>query len=109
MKRNIKPCLEEHFPGKAKPGTAISDETWFGAAATHLQSARTILDLDPAAAFLLGWESMHKTAKGIAAVAGCRLEGKLTARSSTSCVVCSSTCRNLRKGSSVAHRPDETP
>lgn len=76
MKRNIKPCLEEHFPGKAKPGSAIPGDAWFAAAGAHLESARMILDSDPAAAFLLGWEAMHKTAKGIAAVAGSRLEGE---------------------------------
>ena len=76
MKRNIKPCLEEHFPGKAKPGSSIPGEVWFDAAFAHLSSARMIFDSDPAAAFLLGWTAMHKTAKGIAAVGGSRLEGE---------------------------------
>ncbi len=76
MKPNIKPCLEEHFPGKAKPGSSIHGDVWFDAASAHLSSARMIFDSDPSAAFLLGRTAMHKTAKGVAAIGGSRLEGE---------------------------------
>ncbi len=74
MKKNIIPCLEQHLPEKAKPGNVVPPEAWFEAAAAHLASARAITDADPSGAFMLGWESMHKTAKGVAGVGGARLE-----------------------------------
>jgi hypothetical protein len=76
MKTNIKPCLEQHLPEKAKAGNAVPAEAWFAAAEAHLLSAGMISDVDPSGAFILGWASMHKTAKGIAAIGGCRLEGE---------------------------------
>ena len=76
MKKNITPCLEQHLPEKAKPGNVVPPEAWFEAAAAHLASARAITDADPSGAFMLGWESMHKTAKGVAGVGGARLEGE---------------------------------
>ena len=62
MKQNIKPCLEAHLPGKVKPGNVVSADAWFDVAEAHLQSARAVIDGDPAGSFLLSWESMHKTA-----------------------------------------------
>jgi hypothetical protein len=76
MKQNIRPCLEQHLPEKAKPGDLVNEAVWFDAAESHLHSARTILDDDPGGAFMLGWASMHKTAKGLAALGRCRLEGE---------------------------------
>lgn len=76
MKQNIKPCLELHLPDKAKAGTVVPGEAWFDAAETHLVSAHAVFVGDPAGAFMLGWSAMHKTAKGIAATGGCRIEGE---------------------------------
>lgn len=76
MKKNITACLEQHLPEKAKPGSAVPPAAWFDAAAAHLASAQAIIATDPSGAFMLGWESMHKTAKGVAGVGGARLEGE---------------------------------
>ena len=76
MKKNIKPCLEAHLPDKAKPGNSVPAEAWFAASEANLASAHAVCDIDPSGAFMLGWASMYKTAKGIAAVGGVRLEGE---------------------------------
>lgn len=76
MKKNITPCLEQHLPEKAKFGNVVPPGAWFDAAAGHLASAQATVDTDPSGAFMLGWESMHKTAKGIAGIGGARLEGE---------------------------------
>ena len=76
MKQNIKPCLEQHLPDKAKPGNAISAELWFTSAERHIASAKAIIDNDASGAFLLGWQAMHDTAKGLAALGNCRLENE---------------------------------
>jgi hypothetical protein len=76
MKKNIKPCIEQHLPDKARPGTAVPSDVWFDAAEAHVRSARAIIDADPSGAFLLGWSAMHKTAKGVAADGETRLEGE---------------------------------
>lgn len=76
MKKNIKPCLEQHLPEKAKPGTAVPSGAWFDAADAHLRSAQAVIETDPSGAFMLAWSAMHKTAKGVAADGGVRLEGE---------------------------------
>jgi hypothetical protein len=76
VKQNIRSCLEQHLPEKAKPGNLVAATVWFDAAESHLRSARAISSDDPGGAFMLGWASMHKTAKGIAAIGGCRIEGE---------------------------------
>lgn len=76
MKKNIVPCITQHLPGSAKPGTIVSEDAWFDAAERHLSSAEAILENDPAGAYRLGWAAMHKTAKGIAAIGKLRLEGE---------------------------------
>ena len=76
MKDLIKPCLERHLPDKAKPGNKIAAETWFTAAEAHIKTATLVLDDDANGSMLLGWAAMHKTAKGVAALGGCRLENE---------------------------------
>ena len=74
MNPNTKRCLETHLPDKAKPGTVVPAKAWFDAATAHLRSARAIMDFDPSGAATLAWAAMHKTAKAIAALGGCRIE-----------------------------------
>jgi hypothetical protein len=76
LKERIKPCLEEHFFDKVKSGTAVVAEAWFASAERHLSSARTIISADPSGALLLSWQAMHDLAKGLTALANCRLEGE---------------------------------
>lgn len=69
----IRKCLELHLVDKAKNGNQVPAADWYDVADQHLKSAQATINSDPNGALILCWAALHKTAKGLAAVSGCRL------------------------------------
>lgn len=76
MNESIKACLEKHLVDKVKAPNVVPATAWLASAEKHSESAKLIINLDPAGALQMAWSAMHDIAKAAAAAAGLRLEAE---------------------------------